>query len=195
MNKKAERGRATRDRLIEIALRLFAEAGYEAASIEAVLRESGVSRGALYHHFPGKEALFEAVLEAVEADIAHKIMEAGGGTTDPVMALRSGCLAWIQLAGDPVVRRIVLIDAPSVVGWHRWREIENRYGLGLLKAALQNVAEAGRFPVERVDMFAHMLLASMNEVALLIAKAEGDAKTITEGETAVADLLRRLLVD
>jgi AcrR family transcriptional regulator len=193
VNRKAERGQATRERLIGIARRLFAEHGYEGASIEAVLRESQVSRGALYHHFNGKEALFEAVLESVEADIAQRTAAAGADAADPVAALRAGCLAWVRLAGDPVVRRVVLIDAPAVVGWHRWREIEERHGFGLLKAALQPIAEQGLLPRERTDLFAHMLLASMNEVALIIARAEGDAAAIAEGEAAVEDLLERVL--
>src|SRR5262245_30807619 len=139
MNKKAERGRATREQLVEIATGLFAEHGYEATSIEAVLRSAEVSRGALYHHFAGKEPLFEAVFEAVELDVSHRLAEAIAGVTDPVEALRTGCLHWVALAGDPVVQRIVLIDAPSVLGWQRWRELEERYGLGMTKAAMRQV--------------------------------------------------------
>lgn len=193
MNKRVERGLATRERLLRIAVRMFAEHGYEGTSIEAVLKESEVSRGALYHHFTGKEALFEAVLEKLEAEIADKVAAAGAGTAGAAGALRAGCLAWIRLAGEPVVRRIVLVDAPAVVGWHRWREIEERYGFGLLKAALQGVADEGLLPAAMVDPFAHVLLASMNELALLIARREGDAAAIREGEAAVEELLQRLL--
>src|SRR4029450_4226177 len=90
-------------------------------SIEAVLREAGISRGALYHHFSGKEALFEAVLEQVGADIATKLAAAARDASDPVEALRAGCHAWLRLARDPTVRRIVLVDALPVVGWGKWR--------------------------------------------------------------------------
>ncbi|MEU6040272.1 TetR/AcrR family transcriptional regulator [Actinomadura sp. NPDC047616] len=193
MNKKADRGRATRDRLLDIALRLFAEHGYEGTSIEAVLAETQVSRGALYHHFPGKDALFAAVLERVETGVGTEVSRAAAGAPDAVAALRAGCLAWVRLAGDPVVRRIVLLDAPAVLGWHRWREIEARHGFGMLKAALGNVAAEGRLPAERVEVFAHMLLAAMNEVALLIAVRDGDAAAIADGQAAVGELLDRLL--
>jgi AcrR family transcriptional regulator len=187
------RGQATRDQLVAIARRLFAERGYEGASIEAVLRESGASRGALYHHFDSKEALFEATLEAVEADIARQTAAAARGATDPVAALRAGCLAWVRLAGDPVVQRIVLIDAPAVLGWERWRAMDERHGFGLLKRALQAAAEGGRLPGDLVDAFAHMLLAALNEIALLVARAEDRDAAIRDGEAAVDALLVRLL--
>lgn len=193
VNKKAERGRATRDRLVAIAVRLFAEHGYEGTSVETVLAESGVSRGALYHHFPGKDALFAAALDAVEADIAEETTVAGADAPDAVAALRAGCLAWVRLAGDPVVRRIVLIDAPAVLGWHRWREFEEQHSFGVLKAALQNIAAEGRFPAEHAEVFAHMLVAALNEVALLVAARDGDAAAIAEGEQAVNELLNRLI--
>ncbi|WP_214415937.1 TetR/AcrR family transcriptional regulator [Sphaerisporangium fuscum] len=188
MNRK--RGAATREQLIGIATRLFAEHGYEDTPIEAVLQEAGMSRGALYHHFAGKEALFEAVLEAVEADTSRKTVEATRGAPDPVAALHAGALAWIRLAGDPVVRRILLIDAPSVIGWERWREMEERYVFGLLRAALH---ATGAVPSELLDVFAHSLLAALNEIALLIARSDDPAQATRTAETAVAELLRRLL--
>lgn len=193
MNKKAERGRATREQLVEIATGMFAEHGYEATSIEAVLRSAQVSRGALYHHFTGKESLFEAVFESVELDVSRRLAEAITGVTDPVEALRTGCLNWVALAGDPVVQRIVLIDAPSVLGWQRWRELEERYGLGMTKAAMAQVAAAGRLPARYADPFARMLLASLNEIAIEITRADDPESAMRDGREAVEELLRRLL--
>ncbi|NUO97540.1 MAG: TetR/AcrR family transcriptional regulator [Nonomuraea sp.] len=186
MNLKAERGAATRDKVLGIATRLFAERGYDDTSIETVLQESGLSRGALYHHYAGKDALFEAVLEATESAIGVKIAQAVRGIDDPAAALRAGALAWIRLAGDPVIRRIVLIDAPAVLGWERWRAMEERYSFGMLKAALQ---ASGAVPAEFVDLHAHMLLAAVNESALLVARG-GDTKV---AEAAVEEFLRRVL--
>src|SRR5215472_19343842 len=100
-NKTVARGEATRAQLIAIATRLFASRGYEDTSIEAVLQEAGVSRGSLYHHFAGKDALFEAVLEAVEERAGTEAIAATEGITDTVAALRAAALAWIRLAGDP----------------------------------------------------------------------------------------------
>ena len=193
MNKKAERGRATREQLVEIATGLFAEHGYEGTSIEAVLRSAQVSRGALYHHFAGKDALFAAVFEAVELDVSRRLLEAVGGIDDPAAALRAGCLTWIALAGDPVVQRIVLIDAPSVLGWQRWRELEEQYGLGGVKLLMRQIAESGRLPVRHADPFAHMLLASLNEIAVMITRADDPKEAMKDGRAAVEELVDRLL--
>src|SRR5580693_1534550 len=111
MSEKNEKGISTRERIVGTARRLFAASGYEGTSTETVLQESGVSRGALYHHFENKEALFEAVLDAVEADVARRTAHASANATDPVEALRAGFAAFLELACEQEVRQIVLIDA------------------------------------------------------------------------------------
>src|SRR5579859_1839276 len=143
-NKNVERGRATRAHLIEVATRLFAAHGYDGTSIEAVQAESGVSRGSLYHHFPGKEALFLAVLEEVGGRIGREAEEVTRDAADPVALLRAGGRLWIRNAGDPVVRQIWLIDAPAVLGWQRWREIDEEGPLGLIRDCLTYAAGTGR---------------------------------------------------
>src|ERR1035441_1340259 len=142
MNKNVERGQATRAHLVEVATRLFAAHGYDGTSIEAVLVGSGVSRGSLYHHFPGKDALVWAVMEEVGARISGPVAEAMRDAPDPVAALRAGCLAWIRLAGDPVVQQIMLIDAPAVLGWQRWRELDEN-SLGERKSTRLNSSHLG----------------------------------------------------
>ncbi len=191
-NKNVSRGEATRGQLIAIARRMFADRGYEDTSIEAVLREAGVSRGSLYHHFASKEALFEAVAEDVETSVGEQTLAAAGGSDGPVAALRAGFLAWIRLAGDPVVRRILLIDAPSVLGWERWRSMEEDHALGLIRAVLEVIAEEGKLRPELVGTLAHMLLASVNEVALLVARSQDQEAAMQEGTDAIDELLQRL---
>ena len=193
-NKKVERGVATRQQLVEAATRLFADRGFDATSIETVLAETGVSRGALYHHFTSKEALFEAVLESMEAQIAEKLLAEAAAHPDPVESFIAGCEAWLRLARDPVVRRISLIDAPAVVGWKRWREIDEANSFGLLKAGLGAIAAAGRLPQDLVDPFAHMLLAALIEIALVAARAdEDDEAALAAAHQALHELLGRLL--
>ena len=193
MNKNVERGQATRAHLIDVATRLFAERGYDGTSIEAVLADSGVSRGSLYHHFRGKDALFWAVLEGVAARVGQQLLEAERDAPDQVAALRIWCREWIRLAGDQVFQQIVLIDAPAVLGWQRWREIDEQANLGWIRAALTHAAEAGSLERRDVDVFAHILLAAVNEVAMMIARADDPAAALTAGESAVAGLLDRLL--
>jgi len=193
MNKNVERGRATRAHVIEVATRLFAEHGYDDTSIEAVQAGSGVSRGSLYHHFPGKEALFLAVLEDVGARVSQQGADVARDAPDPVAALRAGGLAWIRLAGDPVVRQIMLIDAPAVLGWQRWRELDEQGPLGVIRDCLAYAAETGRIEHRHVDTFARIVLAAANEVTLVIARAEDPAAALTVGESTFAEFLDRLL--
>ena len=195
MDRRIDRGRATRQHLIEVATALFAEHGYDGTSIEAVLEAAGVSRGSLYHHFPSKERLFEAVVEGVHTQVGEATLEAAAaaGDADPTELLRAGYLAWVRLAGEPVVRRILLIDAPTVLGWRRWRRMEEQYGLGMLKDVLGAAADAGRLDRGLVDPFAHMLLATGNELALLIALADDVPAAQASAEAAFDEFVRRLL--
>jgi AcrR family transcriptional regulator len=194
MGLRAERGEITRQHLLNTAIRLFAEQGYEQVTIEAVLRETGSSRGSLYYHFAGKEVLFSAALEATEARIAAAILAAAQGMTDPLEALRVGCNAWLDLAAtDDAVKRIVLIDAPGVVGWEKWREIDARYGFGILKGALEVLAQGGMLPVSSVDLFAHTLLAVLCEIALVIARST-DPASIAAARDVFATVFNRLFV-
>lgn len=192
VNQRVEQGRATRAALIEVATELFATNGYEATAIPAVLDAAGVSRGALYHHFESKEALFEAVLQSVEAQATLKVTRAARGATDPLDGLRRGCAAYLAMCRDPVVRRISLIDAPAVVGWERWREIDEQHSFGLIKAAIAAIAAAGGVKPELVDVMAHVVLAALLEVALLVARADQGRLAIRRGQEAVDELLTAL---
>lgn len=195
MDGRVDRGQATRQRLIRVATALFADRGYEGTSIEAVLERAGMSRGSLYHHFPGKDRLFEAVVEAVHGQVGEATLAAAAasGATDAHGLLKAAELAWIRLAGEPVVRRILLIDAPTVLGWRRWRAIEEQAGLGMLKEVLGQAAEDGRVPAGLVEPFAHILLAAGNEMALVIALADDVAAAQASAEAAVDEFLTRLL--
>jgi AcrR family transcriptional regulator len=193
MATKAEKAASTKANIIAVARRLFATQGYEGTSTEGVLEESKVSRGALYHHFETKEALFAEVLEAVEIDITEATGRARGNTTDPVEALSAAFDCFLDMASEDEVRQIVLTDAHSVVGWQKWREIEDRHGFGRLKQALKFIAAAGRLREEMVDVFAHILLASLLEVAFMVARSPNPRSAAKTGRKAMKELLDRLL--
>ena len=192
VNQRVEQGQATRAALIDVATELFATNGYEGTAIPAVLDAAGVSRGALYHHFESKEALFEAVLQSVEAEATLKVTRAARGATDPLDGLRRGCAAYLAMCRDPVVRRISLIDAPAVVGWERWREIDEQHSFGLIKSAIAAIAADGRVKPELIDVMAHMVLAALLEVALLVARADEGRLAMRRGQAAVDELLTAL---
>ena len=189
MNRRVAQGQATRRQLLEVATRLFAAQGFDDTSIEQVLTEAGVSRGSLYHHFDGKDRLFEAVVEHVEQGVVEQLMVAVSRHRDPVKVLRAGCAAWIASVENRAVRQIILTDAPAVLGWQRWREIDERYGFGLLKHGLEAVAEAGRMAVADVDVVAHVLLGALNEAAMLVARAESPTKARRQATAAVDRLI------
>jgi AcrR family transcriptional regulator len=193
LTKRAVQGQATRDQLVEVATGLFAERGYEDTSIEAVLAAAGVSRGALYHHFAGKDALFEAVVAAVEARAVAQLAARTRTASGAVGTLRAVALGWIELAGDPVIQRITIIDAPSVLGWERWRSMNEQHALGAMRDILRAVADEGHLPAELVGPFAHMVLAALDEITLVIARADDPATARAEGRAAVEEFLRRLL--
>jgi AcrR family transcriptional regulator len=171
-SRKAEQSEATRAALLTTAEALFGERGYAATATEELVQRAGVTRGALYHHFKDKRDLFLAVFIAVEERLTAKLAEVAVGATDPWQALVSGAHAFLDACMEPHVQRIVLLDAPSVLGWQEWREVEARYGLGLLKEALRSAMEAKAIGQQPVDPLAHLLLAALNEAALFIAQAK-----------------------
>ena len=109
-----------------------------------------------------------------------------------VEGLRAGCGAWLRMALDPAIQQIALVDAPAVVGWSRWRELDEQYTLGGVRRSLQLLAEGGRLPADQVDVLANMLLASVSEAALLISRADDPRAALAAGQAAFDTLLDRL---
>ena len=177
---QASRSAATRDALINAARPLFAERGFAGVGTEEIVREAGVTRGALYHHFEDKTALFAAVFEAVESGVTDRIATAAAnsGESDPIEVMRVGATTWLDACVEPEVHRIVLVDAPAVLGWERWTEIGDRYNLGLVQALLAQAVEIGRIPQQPVEPLAHTLLGAVRESAQYIARAadQGQAR-------------------
>jgi AcrR family transcriptional regulator len=179
---QADRSAATRDALLAAGRRLFAEQGFAEVSTDAIVAAAGVTRGALYHQFADKTALFDAVLEAVEADIARRLADdvAAAGLSDPVDAMRRVLRTWLDICVEPEIHRIALIDGPSVVGWAHWREVCQRHVFGLAEAMLVTGIEAGRFRPQPVRALAHVLMGASDEAALFVAEAADPAQARAE---------------
>jgi AcrR family transcriptional regulator len=189
---RSERAAATRDHLLEVGTRLFADRGYEGTSIEAVLQAAGVSRGALYHHFSSKEALFEAAYVAAQARVAREVIEEAMRAGSALETIRAGTRAWLYRVRDPIVRQITLIDAPAVLGWEKWREIDEQHFLGTIKEGIRG-AGGESLSAERVDFLAHMLLGMLVEAAMVIARGDQSDEAIEEAAGIVDDFLSRML--
>jgi AcrR family transcriptional regulator len=179
-----ERSEATRASLIGTARRLFAERGYAGVGTEEIVRAAGVTRGALYHHFAGKPELLEAAYEQVEGELTEKIAGAALGGSDPMAALRAGTEMFLDACLEPEVQRIVLLDAPAVLGWERWREIAADHGLGLVEAALGAAMETGAIARQPLRPLAHVMMGALDEAAMLVARADDtDAARAEVGAT------------
>jgi AcrR family transcriptional regulator len=189
----AESTEETREALIAAARSLFAERGFAAVGIEEIVRAARMTRGALYHHFDSKEGLFRAVYERVEQELVEQIAADAMSTEDPLDALRAGARAFLDACEDPAVQRIALIDAPSVLGWEQWREIGLKYGFGLVQGTLQAAMDANRIERQPVRPLAHLLLGSIDEAAMLVARANDRGKTKREVAAAVDRFLDSLL--
>ena len=171
---QAERAADTRETLIAAARALFANPGFAEVALETIVREAGVTRGALYHHFADKTELFAAVFEQVEGEMAARMAEAVAAAreTDPVEVMRLGTRFWLDACADPEVQRIVLMDAPAVLGWERWTEIGQRYNIGVVTALLADAIDSGRIPTQPVEATALTMLGAVREATLYIARAK-----------------------
>ena len=172
--KNVERASATRARLIAVARRMFGELGYAGTATEAVLREAGVARGALYHHFADKAALFEAVCLAVCEDIVPAVDEAAAAARrDPLDALVKGSIRWIEKTSEPEARRILMIDAPTVLGWDRWQALDDRLSQASLAAGMKAAIAAGAIRFDcRLELAVAMMNGALNALALRVNAPE-----------------------
>lgn len=191
---QADRAAETRDALIAAARPLFAEHGFTGVALETIVRAAGVTRGALYHHFADKTELFAAVCEEVEAELAARMGEAivAAGETDPVATLRLGAHFWLEVCSDPEIQRIVLVDAPAVLGWAQWTEIGNRHNIGLVRSLLATAVETGAIPPQPVEVTVHTMLGAMREATLYVARAENTEQARQEAGAVVERLIRAL---
>jgi AcrR family transcriptional regulator len=170
---QADRSASTREALVVAARPLFAAHGFAEVSTDAIVAAAGVTRGALYHQFADKTALFEAVLAAVERDIAKRLaVEAeAAGISDPVEVLRHAVRTWLDICVEPEIHRIALIDGPSVLGWTHWREVCQLHVFGLVRALVAQGIELGRIRPQPVMPLSHVLMGASDEAALYVAEA------------------------
>jgi len=191
---QADRSAATRAALVAAARPLFAAHGFAEVSTDAIVVAAGVTRGALYHQFADKTALFEAVLAAVEADIARRLaaQAAAAGISDPVEALRHAVRTWLDICVEPEIHRIALIDGPSVLGWTHWREVCQLHVLGLVRGLVTQGIELGRIRAQPVTPLAHVLMGAGDEAALYVAEAADRMRARAEMIDVLDQLIRGL---
>jgi AcrR family transcriptional regulator len=171
---------STRQALVDSALELFTRRGYAATSLDTIVKRARVTKGALYHHFSGKQALFEAVFDMVEtAAIARlaDVVDGDGSAWDRAMA---GIGAYVRVCLEPAYQRIVIHEAPVVMGWERWREAEEHFSYGLVRATVESLVEAGEIEPLPVEVTARILFGALSAGAETIAGSPEPKKTAVE---------------
>jgi AcrR family transcriptional regulator len=189
---QADRRESTRGALIEAGRRLFAARGYEAVRTEEIVAEAGVTRGALYHYFDGKRGLFKAVFESVEEELVANFPVEKLVGSDPYGALLTGITEFLELSLDHELQRITVLDAPAVLGWEEWHEIQARFGLGLIQAGVTAAIEAGQIRPLPANELANALLGALVEAALYVSRAGDQAGAKARMEAVLTAMLEGL---
>lgn len=187
-DKRIIRGESTRHELIQAAKRLFGEQGYAETSTDEIVLRAGVTKGALYHHFAGKEELFRAVFEQVEQEVSDQACTAFLAP-DSRDSLVKGCGLWVDAHLDPSVRRIVMQDARAVLGWDDVRSIENRFGAVALRGALRKAMHAGVVERQPLRPLSLMLMGALGEACHYIVDAEDPNSARAEVGALITQLL------
>jgi AcrR family transcriptional regulator len=182
---------ATRAALLEKATALFAERGYGGTALEDVASASQVTRGAVYHHFAGKLALFEAVLEEQETRAMAQIAAAAANETDSWQAALHALDAFLDHCLDPVYGRLVWQEGPATLGWVRWKEYEQKYAYGLIEGFVAAMMEAGYLERKALDTTTQFCFSMLGAAGLTMANtAEADKPRVRD---ECADLILRML--
>ncbi|MDG2168066.1 MAG: TetR/AcrR family transcriptional regulator [Opitutales bacterium] len=189
-NLKVKQGKQTRERLLLLAKGIFAEQGYAALTLDGLINQAGLTKGAFYHHFPSKQALFEAVYIQAEEEVGARIMEASASATDPWEQLLSGCDSYLESCADPGLQRILRLDGPSVLGWERWSEIDAEFGSGKLEAFLTQLNDGNVIRISSPKAAAHLLSGAMNEATFWIAESDQTAEALKESRKTLRQLLQ-----
>src|SRR5215217_9668296 len=148
VSRRQQYSASTKRALVDVATKLFTDQGYAATSLDAIVAGARVTKGALYHHFSGKQALFEAVFERVESDASKRIQEALKGQKDPWVKALAGLRAFLAVVQEPGYRRIVIQEGPAVLGYERFREQEERSTFANVLDIVRSVLEAGKWELD-----------------------------------------------
>src|ERR1700758_5115039 len=186
-----ERSAATRDALISAARKLWGLRGYAEVGTPEIATAAGVTRGAMYHQFADKAALFGQVVEAVEQDVMARMatLVAESGAKTPADAIRAAVDAWLDVSGDPEVRQLILLDAPSVLGWPASRDLPQGYSLGMTEQLPPGAARGSQLAPQPMRPLAHILIGALDEAAMVIATADDPKRARRE----TGEVLHRLI--
>ena len=188
---RAEQRAATRKALLDQGRLKFAADGYHDVALADVAQSAGVTKGAAYHHFGSKPGLFRAVVAEVQQEVGERVAAAADRHSDPWHQLQAGCRAFLETGSDPAVRRILLVDAPTVLGWDEWRAMDEQASGRHLADALKTLMESGVIATQPVEPLTRLLSGAMNEAALWLARSD-EPEALEQTERALERLLEGL---
>jgi AcrR family transcriptional regulator len=192
MAKQAERRAATTEAILKAGRRLFGEQGFAATTMDDIAEAARVAKGAVYHHFATKEAVFEAVFDQVSHDLVLEIDRAARTERDILAAMVAGTQHYFAACAKGPTGQIILRDGPAVLGWERWREIEGRHFGGKIPRALAAAMDAGLIARQPVEPLARLLLGAVTEAAVACAGRADVLKAGGEYSRAFKSLLEAL---
>jgi AcrR family transcriptional regulator len=194
VSRRAQYSASTKRALVEEAEALFVELGYAGTSLDNVVSHARVTKGALYHHFSGKQALFEAVFEKIEAEASQRIRKALKGSRDPWEKALLGLRAFLEIVQDPGYQRVVIQEGPAVLGYERFREQEERSSFGLVQEMVRSILDVSTYDLEdqMVATFSRIFFGAMSAAGESITKAEHPRVAVAQVETAIAFILSGL---
>ncbi|MCX2734363.1 TetR/AcrR family transcriptional regulator [Saccharopolyspora sp. NFXS83] len=178
--RRVEHTESTRQALVDSAVVLFTKKGYAGTSLDEIAKRARVTKGALYHHFNGKQALFEAAFEEVETQVVRRLSAELFGSGNIWETVRAGLREFLKVCLEPSYQRIVVHEAPAVMGWERWREAEERFTFGVIREALRALVDAGEFTPLPVEALAHVVFGALSAGATTIAGSAQQKKTSAE---------------
>ena len=187
--KKIETGKKTAAQLIAVARKFFTNRGYSRTSLEDVVREAGVTRGALYHHFDGKKGLFLSVFDDVQAEIGHRIIEVDESNLSIWDKFIACNRVFFEACLDSELQQIVLIDAPVVLGWSSWRNIDEKRTLGILRSHLKELLDKGIIKPLPLEPLTHAISGANNETLLWVSESDDHQKAFDEAWSTINEFL------
>ncbi len=190
---RARQAEATRTLLIAVARKNFTKHGYAATSIDDIIQQAGVARGALYHHFSGKEALFRAVYETVEGEVISRVMEAAATQTSPWDAVRAGVSAFLDACLEPDFRRIVVLDSVSVLQAQVLEVGIEPVELPMLRRVLTPLLGTTTLAGIAIDALTYVALGGLYGASLYIARASDPRAARAEVDLVLDTLISGLL--
>jgi AcrR family transcriptional regulator len=191
-SRREEYSAATRRALVEVATDLFTEQGYARTSLDEIVSGARVTKGALYHHFSGKQALFESVFEDVEERAAREVRRAVGGNRDPWEEALGALRAFLEVLQEPAYRRIVVADGPGVLGYERYREHEQRTTFGIVREIVSSVLTSYDLAPTMVETFSRVFFGAMSAAGTAVSSAEDPRRAGLEAEAAIGYMLAGL---